>query len=210
VGPGAGGHGGGGGHAGGGRGPSGRGSPSGRGLAGGRARATGEGLAGGARDGEGAARGEGARAGEGRARCRGHAGRKKGWGTEGERGRGRGEAHLGDPNSGDHRLQTLGHHGERERGGRGRGRLLRGRNQMRQMDQGEGGALIGRAGGTGGAWAGLGQAEPGWAKPRIQTHDTHDHQWKPITNRNPKRNETNTRLTTTSDKEICFSMMQHP
>jgi hypothetical protein len=31
-----------------------------------------------------------------------------------ERGRERG-THLGDPNSGDHRLQTLGHHGERER-----------------------------------------------------------------------------------------------
>jgi hypothetical protein len=38
----------------------------------------------------------------------------------------------------NNRLQTLGHHRERERGGRGRGRLLRGRNQMRQMDQGEG------------------------------------------------------------------------
>jgi hypothetical protein len=36
----------------------------------------------------------------------------------GERGSGTGrggEAHLGDPNSSDHRLQTLGHHGERER-----------------------------------------------------------------------------------------------
>jgi hypothetical protein len=35
---------------------------------------------------------------------------------EGERERG---AHLGDPNSGDHRLQDLGHHGERERWERG-------------------------------------------------------------------------------------------
>jgi hypothetical protein len=33
---------------------------------------------------------------------------------ERERGRGRG-AHLRDPNSSDHRLQDLGHHGERER-----------------------------------------------------------------------------------------------
>jgi hypothetical protein len=28
-------------------------------------------------------------------------------------------------------------------------------------------------------------------------------------NRNPKRGETNTRLNTTSDKEMCFGMMQH-
>jgi hypothetical protein len=43
-----------------------------------------------------------------------------------QRGRGRERrregrgAHLGDPNSGDHRLQNLGHHGGRERGGRER------------------------------------------------------------------------------------------
>jgi hypothetical protein len=47
-------------------------------------------------------------------------GKKKGRGRERERemeGEGTGgEAHLGDPNSGDHRLQTLGHHGEREVG----------------------------------------------------------------------------------------------
>jgi hypothetical protein len=50
------------------------------------------------------ARGQGARAG-----------RKGGGGRERGRGKGRGgEAHLGDPNSGDHRLQTLGHHRERE------------------------------------------------------------------------------------------------
>jgi hypothetical protein len=67
------------------------------------------------RAGRGLPGGEGARAGEGRARGRGHAGRKKGWGRERERGRGRGEAHLEDPNSSDLRLQTLGHHGERER-----------------------------------------------------------------------------------------------
>jgi hypothetical protein len=56
-----------------------------------------------------------------RGRARGH-GRAHGQGEEervgeGEReGEGRGgEAHLEDPNSGNHRFQTLGHHGERER-----------------------------------------------------------------------------------------------
>jgi hypothetical protein len=59
-----------------------------------------------------------------------HAGEKKRTRAgKGRGGRGRGRerrregrgAHLGDPNSGDHRLQNLGHHGERERGGRGGG-----------------------------------------------------------------------------------------
>jgi hypothetical protein len=57
---------------------------------------------------------------------------KKGRGRGREReGEGRG-AHLGDPNFGDHRLQDLGHHREREVGERER--LLRGRNQMRERD----------------------------------------------------------------------------
>jgi hypothetical protein len=56
-------------------------------------------------------RGRGGRAGRGRARVQGAEERE----GEGEREReGEGEAHLGDPNSGDHRLQNLGHHGERE------------------------------------------------------------------------------------------------
>jgi hypothetical protein len=60
--------------------------------------------------------GEGTRRGQGRARGQVHAGRKKGRWREREREREReGEAHLGDPNSSDHCLQTLGHHGERER-----------------------------------------------------------------------------------------------
>jgi hypothetical protein len=103
----------------------------------------------GLRGGAGAGPGDGASVGPGAARAQGPraargAGRKprgeqEGEGKEREREKGRGgETHLGDPNSGHHRLQTLGHHGERERGGRGRGRLLHGRNQMRQMDQGEG------------------------------------------------------------------------
>jgi hypothetical protein len=54
--------------------------------------------------------------------------------------------------------------GERERWKRGR--LLRGRNQMKQMDLG-GGV---RADRTGSGWAGL-----DWITTRIGTHDTHDH-----------------------------------
>jgi hypothetical protein len=49
--------------------------------------------------------------------------KKKGRGRGRERGRGEGGAHLGSK-SHDHRLQNLGHHGERD--GRER-RLLRGR-----------------------------------------------------------------------------------
>jgi hypothetical protein len=102
-------------------------------------------------------------------------GKKKGMGG-GEREKRRGGEKLtsGDPNFGDHRLQTLGHHGERERGGRGRGRLLCGRNQMRQMDQGRG-----RVHGEGRRRQGRadrkGRAGPGCDTSWIETHDTHDH-----------------------------------
>src|SRR5688572_14836821 len=83
----------------------------------------------------------------------------------------------------------------RERGGRGRGRLLRGRNQIRERDQGEGARAWGgqgaRAwGGQGAPWArGPSWAGPGWARPslvtpRVKTHDTHDHQSK--SDREPK------------------------
>jgi hypothetical protein len=62
--------------------------------------------------------------------------RRKRKGREREEG-----AHHGDPNSGDHRLQNLGHHGERERWRRGGccvGELNEGKRP------GEGGARIGR------------------------------------------------------------------
>jgi hypothetical protein len=42
---------------------------------------------------------------------------------------------------------------------------------------------------------------------RIKTHDTHDHQTE--LNREPK-SETERDEHATSDKETCFSMMQHP
>jgi hypothetical protein len=47
---------------------------------------------------------------------------------------------------------------------------------MRERDQGEGGARMGRAGGARGARAGPGRAGPGWATPRVKTHDAHNHQ----------------------------------
>jgi hypothetical protein len=95
---------------------------------------------------------------------RGCAGRKKEEG-EGKRERGRGEgrgAHLGDPNSSDHRLQDLWHHEEREMGEGGR--LLRRRIEMRERDQGMGRAH-GEGQGARGARAELDWAGSGWARP---------------------------------------------
>jgi hypothetical protein len=152
------------------------------------------------------------RAGGGRAttgRARGQ-GRKKGRGRERERER-EGEAHLGDPNSGDHCLQTLGHHGERERGKWERERKVAVREKSNERK---------RPGGGGHAWGGQGAPGahgPDWARPgRAGSHRGSKPTTRITTNRNPianqksKRDETNARLTTTSDKEICFSMMQHP
>jgi hypothetical protein len=51
-------------------------------------------------------------------------------------------------------------------------------------------------------WVGL-----GWATSRIETRDTHDHQTE--LNRKPK-SETERDEHSTSDKEMCFGMMQHP
>jgi ribosomal protein L15 len=75
---------------------------------------------------------------------------------------------------------------------------------MRERDQGRG-AHGGR--GAMGARARLGRAGS-HRGPKPTTRITTNR--NPITNRNPKWDETNTRLTTTSDKEICFSMIQHP
>jgi hypothetical protein len=123
---------------------------------------------------------------------------------ERERGRERG-THLGDPNSGDHRLQTLGHHGERERWERER--EVAAPEKLNERKRPGGG---GRAHGGRGARDGLGRTGQAGSHrgSKPTTHTTTNRNL--ITNRNPKRNETNTRLTTTSDKEICFSMMQHP
>jgi hypothetical protein len=84
---------------------------------------------------------------------------------------------------------------------------------MRQMDQGEGGgARMGRVEGARCARAGLGRTGPGWAglgwvTPWVETHDTHNHQSE--SDREPK-SETGRDEYATSDKEMCFDMMQHP
>jgi hypothetical protein len=62
--------------------------------------------------------------------------------------------------------------GERERWERER--LLRGRNQMRQMDLG-GGGMHGVGRGARGTRAGPGWAGLGWVTSWMETHDTHDH-----------------------------------
>jgi hypothetical protein len=83
---------------------------------------------------------------------------------------------------------------------------------MRERDQGEGERTWeqgrqGRAGLTVLDRAGLGRARSHrGSKPTARTTTNRNS----IANRNPKRDEMNTRLTTTSNKEICFSMMQHP
>jgi hypothetical protein len=66
---------------------------------------------------------------------------------------------------------------------------------------------MGRARGARGPRAGLGQTGPDWAGLGHSVGRTPI--GIPIANRNPNRDETNTRLNTTSDKEICFDMMQH-
>jgi hypothetical protein len=100
-----------------------------------------------------------------------------GWGRGGRRGRGEREegAHHGDPNTGDHRLQNLGHHGG-ERGGREE--VVTRENQMREGEEeggahGEGTGARGAPGQIGPGWAGLGRAG---SRHGAKTHDTHNHQ----------------------------------
>jgi hypothetical protein len=111
------------------------------------------------------------------------AGKKTGEGEEErERERERGGGLTSGSKSGDHRLQNLGHHGvERERGGRERERLLLGRNQMRERDQG--GARMGKGMGARGA--------PGRAGPHRgpKPRGTHNHKSK-INPRSKIRNGT--------------------
>jgi hypothetical protein len=71
-----------------------------------------------------------------------------------------GQTHLRDTNSSDHRLQTLGHHEERERWKREREVTAWEKSNERKRSGG-GGARMGRAGG---ARAGPGRTRPGWAE----------------------------------------------
>jgi hypothetical protein len=74
---------------------------------------------------------------------------------------------------------------------------------MRGKDQGEGRGRAHGAGAHGPDWVGPGRAgSHRGPKPTTRTTTNRN----PIANRNPKRDETNTRLTTTSDKE---KMLQH-
>jgi hypothetical protein len=143
--------------------------------------------------------------GAGAARARGGGGRGH---TQGrrrggeERERGRGELTLGSK-SGDHRLQNLGHHRERERwriGG-----CCTGKSNERKGEKGGGGAhgggagrrgRVGQSGPAGPGWAGLGRARS-WAG--TEAHSTRDHR---LESKSWNEIEQNTRLSTTPDKEI--------
>ena len=63
---------------------------------------------------------------------------------------------------------------------------------------------MGRARGARGTRAGLGRTGPDWVGLGHSAGRTPI--GIPIANRNPNRDETNMRLNTTSDKEICFGM----
>jgi hypothetical protein len=156
-----------------------RGTGAGRGAAGEGARGSGQDSAG---HGQGGARGRGQGARPpGRASRRG-GGEPPSTTEGGARGRGQGRgAHLGDPNSGDHHLQDLGNHGERERGGR---EVAAREKSNERKRPGEGGARMGRA------WA-LGARRPGWAGLHCgsKSRGMHNHRSEnQFTKQKPKRN----------------------
>jgi hypothetical protein len=159
----------------------------GRGLAGGRAR-PGWGGAGTARRGA-RATGRGGRAGE-----------EEGEWKEREGEEGEGETHLRGSNSGDHRLQNLGHHGEREVAAR--------EIQMREGEEEGAHGEVGRGARAGPGWVGLGWARPlRGSKPATRTTQSETHDTG--SNRESK-SETERDEHATSNKEMCFGMMQHP
>jgi hypothetical protein len=123
-----------------------------------------------------------------------------------ERERERGGELTSGSKSSDHHLQNLGHHEERERGG-GEEVVAR-ENQMKERERREGvrAWVRGKASGARGPErAGLGRTRLGrTACQNPATRTTTDR--NPIVNRNPKRDETNTRLNTTSDKR---NMLRH-
>jgi hypothetical protein len=134
------------------------------------------------------------RATRGARTCRGRRGRTQGWEgeEEEERERRRRGEHLGDPNPAITVTKSPRAQRGRERGG-GEG-VVRGKNQMREIER------RGRAwGGPGARGPGPGQAGLGHvAGQNPMTCTTTDR--NPIVNQNPKRDEANTRLNTTSDK----------
>jgi hypothetical protein len=121
-------------------------------------------------------------------RGRGRAGKKKGEG-EGKRERG-GELTSGSK-SGDHRLQNLGHHGEREMGERGgcyagelnEGKRDKGRGRAHREGQGARGARA-ELGWVGLGWATLRVKIPWHGQPQIRIQ---------FAKQNPKMGLSNTR-----------------
>jgi hypothetical protein len=136
----------------------------------------------------------GARGGQG---C---AGKKKGEGEREEREReGEGEFTLGLQNPAITVTESPWARGGRERGGR---EGVAGReNQMRERERGALGAC----------WAGPDQAVLGQARSGhgSKTHGTHDQRSETNHESKSERGKTGARLNTTSDKKICFGMMQH-
>jgi hypothetical protein len=179
-----------------------RGQGAGLAGAGARGRTRGGRLAG---AGAGVARRRAGRGGRGRAGAR--RGRRRGGEGEREGEGGEGKTHLRGSKFRRSRLQTLGHHGEREveegEGGCCTGILNeRGRGGGGRMGRWAGAPGARGPGQTGPGWAGL-----GWATSRIKTHDTHDPQTG--SNRESK-SETERDEHATSNKEMRFSMLQHP
>jgi hypothetical protein len=186
------------------------------------ARECGEGAGGlaGARDGKGAAgRAEAARW-PGRRGARARVGtratreekkkRKKERGGGGrEKREGEGKTHLRGSKFRRSRLQTLGHHGEREVG---EGGCCAGNPNERGRRGGGAWGGVGRQGRAGPGrtrpgWAGLGWVGLGRATSRIETYDTYDPQT--ASNRESKF-ETERDEHATSNKEMRFGLMQHP
>jgi hypothetical protein len=134
-----------------------------------------QGRARGARPGtarRGAARGGAGASGARAGRLRGEE-EGEGEGKKEREGEGRG-AHLGDPNSGDHRLQDLGHHEERERGGR---EVAAREKSNERKRPGEGGTRMGRARAPGARGPRPGRAGSGWAglHSGSKPYSTHNH-----------------------------------
>jgi hypothetical protein len=97
----------------------------------------------------------------------------------------------------------------RERGG-GEGEEVTAREKSNERDREEGarmGEEVGRQGGAGQGWAELGWARPGWVASWVEIpRHAQPLIGIPIADRNPKRDEANTRLNTTSDKR---NMLRH-
>jgi hypothetical protein len=114
---------------------------------------------------------------------------------------------TGDKRPPDH----LGQRGGTERWKKGRGSCRAGKSNEREIERGRMGVWDGRGarGCAGPGRAGSGRTGPGCGPGRKPTTHTTTNR-NPIANRNPKRGETDARLTQHQTKEKCFGMMQYP